>query len=407
MDNFDQSTYQGAFDVKGDLNVDHPIVKLLTNPETPIDVAKQHFDNLNKISTKLNPSGYLELGNASQNLHTHFLHPITPLNFPDEGNGSFMDHVVDSALNSENKGVFHHAVISQYLKPRHLEKAINSEFLNLLPTYYSLPTNDGWRKSAFGNIIEKVSRENTSEHTRKILTDKILNSKYQTHLPDDSSNNWKKLHHISNLAPVMSNEDMHHVLDTGIFDQSHIKDHSDHSFRFNALDNLARFGDDSVRDKLLEKHLLLDQNEDGTLGTQTNIRSNPPNPAYYQNLYVTSMMKYGNSEQKNKMLMQIKNKNYKREKNPNITHMGLMFYQLNNEQRHYVIANFHPNVFDGQNVGDGARIVNYGTPDQIHHFAQRYNDLNIKIPANSHLRNEELHPATQALVRENDKIKES
>ena len=105
--------------------------------------------------------------------------------------------------------------------------------------------------------------------------------------------------------------------------------------------------------------------------------------------------------------MQIKNKNYKREKNPDITHMGLMFYQLNNEQRHYVIANFHPNVFDGPNVGDGSRLVNYGTPNQIHHLAQRYNDLNIKIPANSQLRNEEHHPATRALVRENDMIKES
>jgi len=406
MDKFDQSTYQDAFSVKGDLNVDHPIVKLLTDPSTPVDVAKQHFDNLNKISTGLNPSGLLEAGNASKNLHTHFLHPTTPWKYPDEGNGSFIDHVVDSAVNSENRGVFHDGIISQYLKPRHLEKVINSEFLNLIPSWYSLPTNDGYSKSAFDNIIEKVSRENTSDHTRKILIDKILNSRYQTHLPDNSIDHWKKIYHISRLVPVMSNENMHHVLDHGILDESNIKDHSDHSFRFNALDNLASFGDDSVRDKLLEKHPLLDQNENGTLGNQTNIRSNPPNPAYYQNNYIQSMMKYGNNEQKNKMLMQIKNKNYKRDKNPDITNVGHMFFNLNNEQRHYVIANFHPSDFD-PNTFHGSTISTYGTNDQKHHFVQRHNDLNIKIPSQSYLRRYPVHLATQALLDENDKIKES
>ena len=73
MDNFDQSTYQGAFGVHGNLNVEHPIVKRLTDPETPVDEAKHHFDRLHEISTRVNSSGFLELGNASKNLHTHFL----------------------------------------------------------------------------------------------------------------------------------------------------------------------------------------------------------------------------------------------------------------------------------------------------------------------------------------------
>jgi hypothetical protein len=416
MDNFDQSTYQGAFGVHGNLNVEHPIVKHLTNPETPVNEAKDHFDNLVELSQEYNISAPKQNGlrKSTENLYNHFLHPIVPWNYPDESAGSFSDHVVNSALNSENSNLFHYGVMSPYLKPKHLEKAINSKFLDSMPVYFQLPTNDGYSRTPFGNIIEKVSRENTSSTTKRTLIDKILNAKFITnrYADDASENHWRKMSYLSKLTPVMSNEDMHHVLDHGILDESNIKTHGDQAFRLHNIRNMSRYGDDSVRDKVLEKHPLLDQNEDGSLGNQTDKRptASDSDDAYRQNNYIDAMIKYGNVEQKNKILIQLKNKNYQSTKDPAIhsaINLNNIFSDLNNEQRHFVIANFHPSAFDVREVGDALTIAGRGTNDQVHHFVQRMNTLNIKIPANSHLRRYSFHPATKELMLENDKIKES
>ena len=404
MDNFDQSTYQGAFGVHGNLNVEHPIVKRLTDPETPVDEAKHHFDRLHEISTRVNSSGFLELGNASKNLHIHFLHPTTPWNYRDEGNGTFLDHVVDSALNSENQTIFHLGAMSKYLQPKHLEKAINSKFLDSMPSYFTDIPGGQYDHSPFKTIISKVSRANTSDATRKILVDKILNVKYGSELGTKSD--YKKIVNIGSLTPVLSNENMHYILDSKILDESNATASIDNNFRLRALEAIAKHGDDSVRDKLLEKHKLLDENEDGTLGIQTDkdtVYRSSYNP---QSDYISSMLKYGNNEQQNKILINLKNKNYKNTKNFKLNEA---FSAANNEQRHYMIANFHPHAFDLSTTGDGGVVVYHSNPDHIHHLAKRYNELNIKMPVDSvfRLRKSFLHKATQQLILENDKIKES
>ena len=402
MDNFDESTYQDAFSPNSDLNVEHPIVKLLTDPAQQILIrhAKQHFDKLHEISTKGSPFRYLDLKYASKKLYEHFLHPSESNYHEDNGTGTFIDHVVDSALNSQNPEIFHLAAISPYLKPKHLEKAINSKFLDSIPTSFygkHIPSDT----LPISNIISKVSRENTSDDTRKILIDKVLNLKY-TFGGAVVERDWKKMHDLTTLVPQMSSQNMHDILDHPLLDESNVKVHSDNYFRLRALESMARFGGESVRSKLLEKHPLLDQNEDGSLGNQTKKRTDASfdDTMDTQNKYISSMLKYGNNEQQNNILMQLTNKNYK---NYKLSHI---YSVANNEQRHYLIAKLHPSAFDWNEAGDGKVIGISGSVDQKHHFIQRHNDLNIKLPNNSSLRQTELHRETHQLIRENDNIKE-
>ena len=405
MDNFDESIYQDAFNPNSDLNVEHPIVKILTDPTNPILIkhAKQHFDKLHEISTKGSPFRYLDLKHASKKLYEHFLHPPVSDFHQDNGTGTFIDHVVDSALNSQNPEIFHLGAMSPYLEPKHLEKAINSKFLDSIPSniYGKHIHHDA---SPIGNIVSKVSRANTSDNTRKILIDKILNLKYTFGGKDVDDRDWRKMHDLTTLVPKMSSQNMHDILDNPLLDESNIKVHSDHYFRLRALESMARFGGESVRNKLLEKHPLLDQNEDGSLGNQTKKTKDAAfdDTMDTQNKYISSMLKYGNNEQQNNILMQLTNKNYKNYK------LSDVYSKANNEQRHYLIAKFHPSAFDWSQAGDGKTVGIYGSIDQKHHFVQRHNDLNIKLPHNSYLREPDvdLHSSTKQLIRENDNIKE-
>ena len=411
MDNFDQSTYQDAFTGLGSVNTENSIIKLLNDPNTPLEEAKHHFDKLHDISVKdSNIDRRTQTPTHHKNLYEYFLHPPKDLadqkaldDEKDLDEYTFHDYVIDSALESHTPHIFYTGALSPLLKPKHFEKVVNSKFLEQIPQTIDMPhVKYGITPFEAFAKNKNISLNTTPNHLIEKLVDHAINHKltFGSYVQSDSQSMPSKYIGIKSLIPKLNPQHMHKILDSGILNESNAETQFSNNMRTSVFTAMAKNGDDNIRDRLLKEVNLPNENDDGSLGIQVNKDGYDPNRHYHE--YIASMMEYGNPEQKNTIIIQLKSKNYK---NPSNMNLREVFKKSNNEQRHYLIAHFHPSHFDDGN--DGATVGLYGTADQKYHAIKRHNELNIKMARGSYLRTLiSSERSTQDLIRENDNIKE-